>query len=205
MNNLSKFVLVGLSVVAVGEFELAVIFRGDLLGYAITMALYVVVLILAYGILRYAQKKWPNAKADIYYFISISIFGLLLEWFLLGTAPWLDAEANQFGMLAWWGAVGLVPRIFIDTASTGSVKKRIKFILLLFSLGTLAAVVPLHFLRFDTVAYQIFFFSWLASYLSLYFVYAAYLAKGAYEQNIKKYKKLAVVMVILALVTQFIK
>lgn len=205
MKNLIKFILVGLGVVAVGEFQLGVIFRGDVTGYGITMLLYVVILSLAYGFLKFAYKKWPRAKADMYYFITLSIFGLLIEWFLLGTAPWLDHEANQFGMLAWWSALALVPVIFIDPEATESIKNRIKKTLLIFSLGTLAVVIPLQFMQLNTPAYIIFFFSWLVTYVSLYFAYIPYLAKAEYAGKTKLFRNSFIIIAILATVTQFIK
>lgn len=205
MKTFLKFILVGLLVVAAGEFQLGVIFRGDLFGYAITMALYVVILAIMYGALNSARKKWPKAKVNIYYFIAFSIFGLLIEWFLLGTAPWLDSEANQFGMLAWWSDLALIPVIFIDPDATEAIKNRIKKTLLVFSLGTLAVVVPLQFALLSTPAYIIFFFSWLVTYISLYFAYVPYLAKDAYAGKTKLFRNIFIIIAILAAVTQFIK
>ena len=205
MKNFIKFILVGLGVVVAAEFQLGVIFRGDVIGYGITMLLYVVILSLAYGFLKFAHKKWPKAKADIYYFIILSIFGLLIEWFLLGTAPWLDNEANQFGMLAWWSALALVPRIFTDSTASEALKKRIKITLLVFSFGTLALVIPLHFMGQNTPAYIIFFFSWLITYLSLYFAYIPYLAKDEYIAKTKTFRNVSIIFFVLAGITQFIK
>lgn len=181
--NFFKFVLVGLLTAAAGELQVNVLVGGKGAGaYFSSMLLYVFFLALMYLLGKFLDRVTSIKKIDFIYYLAGGLFGLAIEWFLIGNAPWAGTGAIQAGMFAWWGAIFLVPRIFttpID-ALVGRVRKRVAVSLLVYSVVSVIIVSALPAgLRPAIAAVMI-----ATSYLVVNFQFVPYLARSGFPQNI---------------------
>lgn len=111
--NLLTFILAGLLTVAVGEYQVNVlVLDKGLGGYASALLIYAVAVALMYAMGRYLDARVSLKNGDVVYYLFGGIFGLAIEWFVIGNGPWVGNGAIQAGMFAWWSATFLVPRIF---------------------------------------------------------------------------------------------
>ncbi len=73
---------------------------------------------------------------DLAHFLVYGSVGLLMEWTLMGLAPWSDPKANplamfvfQLGMFAFWATVATAPRVFLDSRGRVTRRRILKFYL----------------------------------------------------------------------------
>lgn len=122
MSNILKFILIGLGFAGVEEFLTIAVIEEDLQGFFIVILLiFPGYLILVYFSSKIIDYFWKKAIADVIYFFTYGMTGLMIEWFLIGLSPWSNPEAHpgamfifQVGMFSFWATISLVPRIFID-------------------------------------------------------------------------------------------
>lgn len=98
-----------------GEFLFCVLVRQSVPDYLFTLAAYPVILALAYGPLRWIERRLPGplaAEVGVYAFAGLA--GLAIEWFIIGNSPWANPDANDLGMFAYWATVLAMPRLLLD-------------------------------------------------------------------------------------------
>ena len=98
-----------------GEFLFCVLVRQSVPDYLFTLAAYPVILALAYGPLRWIERRMPTPQsADIAVYAFAGLAGLAIEWFIIGNSPWANPDANDLGMFAYWATVLAMPRLLLD-------------------------------------------------------------------------------------------
>lgn len=115
MKQFVKFILIGLLFATVGEFVLNILILNSLSDYLFTFIIYFLLLVFIYyssKIINFLFRK--KLTANIIYYLTYSLLGLMIEWFLLGNSPSGNPDANQIGMFSFWAAVCMMPRIFTD-------------------------------------------------------------------------------------------
>jgi hypothetical protein len=122
MNTTLKFILIGLVFAGVEEFLTIAVIKEDLSGFFTVISLifpiYLIIVCFSSKIIDHFWKKEP---ADVIYFFTYGITGLLIEWFMIGLSPWSNPEANpcamfifQVSMFSFWVTISFAPRILID-------------------------------------------------------------------------------------------
>ena len=98
-----------------GEFLFCVLVRQSVPDYLFTLAAYPVILALAYGPLRWIERRMPGPlAADVGVYAFAGLAGLAIEWFIIGNSPWANPDANDLGMFAYWATVLAMPRLLLD-------------------------------------------------------------------------------------------
>lgn len=158
MNNVLKFILIGLVFAGVEEFLTIALIKEDLLGFFIVILLvFPIYLVIVYFSSKIIDYFWKKEIADVIYFFAYGITGLMIEWFLIGLSPWSNPEAHpgvmfifQVGMFSFWVTVSFVPRMFIDERKKFNTTKKpmLKFYISYFVVVYLIAFMLPQNLRF---------------------------------------------------------
>ena len=122
MNRGVKFILIGLGVAGVEEFLTIALIKEDFSGFFVVILLvFPIYLVIVYFSSKIIDYFWEKEVADIIYFFTYGITGLLIEWVLIGLSPWSNPEAHpgvmfifQVGMFSFWVTISFAPRILID-------------------------------------------------------------------------------------------
>lgn len=123
MKRFLTFLAVGSFFATVEEFLTVVVLRHDLASYAFTLLiLFPVFLSIVWWSSRLIGRVVPRQPAqELVHFLAYGALGLLIEWFLIGLAPWRDPNANpglmlvfQLGMFSFWATVAFAPRLFTN-------------------------------------------------------------------------------------------
>ncbi len=175
-----KFILVGLLTVLAGEFQVNVlVFGKEIDEYFSVLLIYAFLLALMYLFGKFLEKKVSPKRVDVIYYITAGLFGLALEWFIIGNAPWAGSGAIQAGMFAWWSAVFLIPRIFTDTrdALVTSLTRKIFVLLLIYSVvSTLVVAIVSADLRPALAGVMI-----ALAYIIINFQFVSYLGRNGFS------------------------
>jgi hypothetical protein len=112
---LLKFVVVGLVFAGVGEYWFSVLIRGDFRNFTAAIVFYAFYLVGVYASSRllFRTRARPVLRILAYY-VLYGLAGLMIEWFLIGNAPWGNPQASQIGMFAYWTCLAMMPLIFTD-------------------------------------------------------------------------------------------
>jgi hypothetical protein len=128
MRKFFAFLAIGSVFATVEEFLTVVVLRRDIASYLLTLiVVFPVYLTFVYvssrGLERLLEKR---AVRDVVYLFVYGGAGLVLEWTLMGLAPWSNPGANpllmtgfQLGMFAFWATVATAPRVFLDGSFYG--------------------------------------------------------------------------------------
>lgn len=117
------FVAIGSVFATVEEFLTIVVLRHDIPSYVFTLIiLFPVYLSLVYATSRLLDRGFGRGSSRLLaHFLVYGWVGLMMEWFLMGLAPWSNPEAPpllmlgfQLGMFAFWATVATAPRVFLD-------------------------------------------------------------------------------------------
>lgn len=119
-------------------------------------------------------------RQDLVHYFLYGGVGLLMEWFLMGLAPWSNPDANpavmfifQFGMFSFWATVAFTPRLFAKTheAARQCRKSILRFYIPYFLVVYLFAFTVPADLKFVTIISLILFgYLFLNVYYVVYFV-----------------------------------
>lgn len=128
-----KFMAIGSFFATVEEYLTVVVLRNDVGSYIFTLiVLFPVYLTIVYLLGRVIDRTVRREGVrEFVHFQTFGSIGLLLEWFLMGLAPWSDPKANpvlmlifQMGMFAFWTTVATAPRVFLDPRAPSRVATR---------------------------------------------------------------------------------
>jgi hypothetical protein len=174
------FIAVGSCFATVEEFLTVVVLKHDLGSYVFTLLiLFPAFLSFVYFSSRLVDRLVPARPAQelLHYFVY-GFAGLMIEWFLIGLAPWSDPAANpalmlmfQLGMFSFWATVGFAPRLFSNPGELSRRARRsvLRFYIPYFILVYILSLSVPQSLRFVTII-PLVIFGYL--FLSLlYFVY----------------------------------
>jgi hypothetical protein len=180
LKRFGSFIAIGSFFATVEEFLTVVVLRHDLASYVFTLlVLFPIFLTFVWwssrAIGRFVRRE---ATQELAHFFVYGIVGLLIEWFVIGLAPWRDPNANpllmlvfQLGMFSFWATVAFVPRLFMNT---GALSRNTRKAILKFYVPYFTIVYAISFLapkpvKFVTVVALILF-----GYLSLNLFYLKY-------------------------------
>jgi hypothetical protein len=184
MRKYLKFVAFGSFFATVEEFLTVVVLRGDLGGYIFTLLiLFPVFLTFVYLSSRLLNRLVASEPAcALIHWFAYGLLGLMIEWFLIGLAPWSDPEAHplamtvfQLGMFSFWATVAFAPRLFVDAGEPGRrvgrsvLKFFIPYMLVVYVLGIL---VPAQLKFIVIIALIIFGYLLLNLFYLKYFLQA---------------------------------
>ncbi|HEY2979562.1 MAG TPA: hypothetical protein VGJ22_00145 [Anaerolineales bacterium] len=176
-----RFVLVGTFFSTVEEFLTVVVLKHDLASFVFTLlVLFPVFLTFAFLSSRLFNRLLRREPArDIAHFVIYGVFGLMIEWFLIGLAPWSDPSANpilmalfQFGMFSFWATVGFAPRLFISGAELARETRAsiLRFYIPYFALTYVVALtVPIELRFVAIIGLVIFGYAFLNLFYLKYF------------------------------------
>ena len=184
MRRFLKFIAVGSFFATVEEFLTVVVLRRDVASYLFTL----VVLFPAFLAFVWASSRLLDRLArrqptrELLHFLCYGLVGLLIEWFLIGLAPWSDPNAHpalmllfQLGMFSFWATVAFAPRLFL---TPGELSRRARRAILTFYVPYFLAVyvvalsIPARW-KFGAVIALIVF-----GYLTLNGFYLAYFVRS---------------------------
>jgi hypothetical protein len=124
MKRFVGFLAIGSAFSTVEEFLTVVVLRHDVPSYVFTLViLFPLYLGFVFVFGRFVLERLVRDREaqDVVHFLTFAAVGLVLEWTLMGLAPWSNPDANPFamfvfqlGMFAFWGTVATAPRIFLD-------------------------------------------------------------------------------------------
>jgi hypothetical protein len=119
------FVGIGSCFATVEEFLTVVVLKQDVASYLFTLViLFPVFLTIVYHTSRLLDRLFSReATREFAHYFVYGCAGLMLEWFLMGLAPWSNPSANpalmlifQFGMFSFWASVAFAPRLFLGAS-----------------------------------------------------------------------------------------
>ena len=141
-----RYLAWGISLALGGEFLNQVIVHHSLVGYFSTLTTYLVLLVFGYGLqLVIAKIIKKKVIVEIFDYLFFGLAGLMIEWFLIGNAPWDHTQALQIGMFTWWAVLWVMPHLFLETdPSYHSLKRSFWWFFIPFTLVYLIAslVIP---------------------------------------------------------------
>ncbi len=150
-----SFILVGLLIAIFTEFWRFILIAEDappdLVGWILIIISYTLILILA---LLFVNK----ISSPFIYYMVFAILGVIFEFFLLGTNPFVHVVVLLW-VMSFWGTIVLIPRLFL----TGELEKKtlIFFILALFiSLGLFFIFNASQLLAFFFISLNIPYILW---------------------------------------------
>lgn len=110
MKEYLRFLLLGLILGLFTEIQLKLVAGTNPGSFGIVLVAYPVIITFFYAISRLidnlSTSRWT---ADLMHYLFVGLFGLLVEWTLLGNGP--GSNAIQTGMFAMWTTFGFGPRI----------------------------------------------------------------------------------------------
>ena len=182
-----KFVATGSMFATVEEFLTIVVLRRDIGSYIFTLLiLFPIFLTFVWFSSRLIDRFFPTRpKQELAHFFIFGGIGLLMEWFLMGLAPWSNPAANpiamlifQLGMFSFWATVAFAPRLFSnpDENSQRCRREVLRFYTPYFVIVYLIAFVVAANLRFVTIILSILF-----GYLFLNVFYVRYFVRAVRE------------------------
>jgi hypothetical protein len=105
---------------------------------------------------------------NIVYYLASGLFGLAVEWLVVGNSPWANPSAIQITMFLYWSGMFMLPRIFTDPDPLSkAVKMKLIRAYVIYSLIHLIFSVSVS-LEINAVFVPIL---WTAAYLYLTVVY----------------------------------
>lgn len=178
MKRYLAFVAIGSGFATVEEFLTVVLLRHDVGSYIFTLViLFPVFLSVVYFSSKLLDRAFHREQArELAHLAVYAWVGLMLEWFLMGLAPWSNPNANpllmlvfQLGMLSFWGTVAFAPRLFLNGRGRATAKRMLRFYIPYFTLVYVIAFAAPERARFAIVIPCIIF-----GYLALNVFYAKY-------------------------------
>lgn len=154
-----KFIAVGSFFATVEEYLTIVVLRHDVGAYVFTLLiLFPVFLTVVWSSSRLINGfVRSEPRQDLVHYFVYGGVGLMMEWFLMGLAPWSNPDANpaimfifQLGMFSFWATVAFAPRVF---AKTHDVARRCRDSILRFYIPYFLAA---YFIAFNVSAQQKF-------------------------------------------------
>lgn len=133
MKRFVTFLAIGSFFATVEEFLTVYVLRHDVGSYLFTLIiLFPVYLSVVYALSRIIDRYIQGERArELANFLIFGSIGLLLEWFLMGLAPWSNPDANpilmlifQLGMFSFWTTVATAPRVFLDLRRPSATARR---------------------------------------------------------------------------------
>jgi hypothetical protein len=152
-----RYVAWGLALSLGGEFLNQIIVHHSIKGYFSTLALYAVLLFIAYGLQMIISKLIEKKNVrEIFEYCLFGSAGLMIEWFLIGNAPWDHTGALQIGMFTWWACLWVMPHLLLETSiSYDSLKKSFWRFFIPFTLSYLiiSTLIPTLGINFGIIIY----------------------------------------------------
>lgn len=126
MKRFLKFIFVGLVFSGAPEVVNQIYVKQSLSGFTSTIKSYIIFLVILYFVRKIYNRIIKRKRLNvIIWYILLGMFGLAIEWFLLGNAG--VAFYGQIAMFSFWGgAFGLLPVIFTEEPSFSDLKRSIK-------------------------------------------------------------------------------
>ena len=116
MTKYLRFVLIGLVLGLNAEVQLKLIAGIKPSGFVVALFAYPVILSLSYFFSKAVDRLVSSAwKGDVCHYLVVGLFGLSVEWILLGNGP--QSNAFQPGMFAMWTTFCFGPRILTLNSS----------------------------------------------------------------------------------------
>jgi len=115
---------IGSCFATVEEFLTVVVLRHDIASYLFTLIiLFPVLLTIVYHTSKLLDRLFcRDATRELAHCLVYGCVGLMLEWFLMGLAPWSNPNANpalmlvfQLGMFSFWATVAFAPRLILGS------------------------------------------------------------------------------------------
>ena len=128
-----RFLLIGSFFSTVEEFLTVLVLRQDLGSYLFTLfLLFPGFLSFVWFTSRLLRRIVPfRPRYELLHFFIYGVLGLLIEWFVIGLAPWSDPQANpilmlifQLGMFSFWATVAFAPLLFTNDDPTSRQTRR---------------------------------------------------------------------------------
>lgn len=182
MKKLLKFIAIGSFFATVEEFLTVVVLRRDLASYLFTLLiLFPVFLSFVHFSSRLIDRLVGKEPArELAHFFIYGFIGLMIEWFLVGLAPWSDPDANpvimcvfQFGMFSFWATVAFAPRLFLNPQElNGRIRRSmLRFYVPYFVIAYVVIFLTPQQLRFIlTIALIVFGYALLNLFYLKYFI-----------------------------------
>lgn len=180
MRTFLAFLAIGSLFATVEEFLTVLVIRHDLASYLFTLfILFPVFLTFVWSSSRLLNLLIRGQAAqELAHFFTYGLVGLLIEWFLMGLAPWSNPNAHpaimcifQLGMFSFWATVAFAPRLFTNAQELSRKTGRaiLKFYVPYFVLVYLISFLVPEQMRFVTVVSLVVF-----GYLTLNLFYLQY-------------------------------
>jgi len=162
MKKFLTFIAIGSFFATVEEFLTVVVLKHDPGSYIFTLLiLFPVFLAFVYFTSRLIDHFIQGRTAqDLSHYFIYGLVGLMIEWFLIGLAPWSDPSANpalmfvfQLGMFSFWATVGFAPRLFLNPGELSRRARRsiLRFYIPYFILAYIISLSVPQSLRFVTI------------------------------------------------------
>jgi len=128
-----KFILAGSVVATVEEFLTIVVLKRDWPSYVFTLLiLFPIFLTLVFFTSRALDRFWKTENArEVAHFATYGMAGMMIEWFLIGLAPWKNSHGHpilmllfQLGMFSFWSTVGFAPRLYLNSSEAARHTRR---------------------------------------------------------------------------------
>ena len=149
---------------ASAEFQGNVLLRGNIVNFFLAMAMYAVISFIGYLIGKVANN-------DLWFYVGGGLFGLLvIEWYLVGFYPGSGKPGIHVAMFTNWAAVFTVPRLFTSGRAGPSVRRRVKWTIIVYSIVAPPLVLALPIPAGGTVAILMTIYSITLSFLFVPFL-----------------------------------
>jgi len=119
-----RFLIAGTCFSTIEEFLTVALLRHDVPSYIFTLIVFFPAFLTLVFLLGRLIDRVLNYSPyrDAGHFLTGATLGLMIEWFVIGLAPWSNPNANlllmtafQLGMFSFWATVSFAPRLFIRT------------------------------------------------------------------------------------------
>ena len=170
------------------HIALGAVLKGDPASYIFTLLiLFPVFLTLVYFSSRLIDHFVQGGPMqDLVHYFVYGLAGLMIEWFLIGLAPWSDPAANpalmsvfQLGMFSFWATVGFAPRLFLNPGLSRRARRSVlKFYIPYFILVYIISLSVPRQLKFITIIPLVIF-----GYLFLSLFYFNYF-RGSFSRKV---------------------
>jgi DNA invertase Pin-like site-specific DNA recombinase len=123
-----------------------VLLRQNIINFFLALVMYAVISLVAYLIGK-------MVKNDLRFYIGGGLFGLLvIEWYLVGFYPGSGKAGIHVTMFTNWAAVFTVPRLFTSVRADPSVRCRVKWTIIVYSIAAPPLVLAMPIPPGGTVA-----------------------------------------------------